>query len=260
MGLLDGRVAFVTGAASGIGKAAAERFASEGAKVCVADTDDRDGKRVADRIAKAGGEAFYAHCDVSKAGDVEKAIGDTVRRFGRLNVVFANAGINGVWAPIEELKPEEWDQTLAVNLRGTFLTLRYAIPHLKKAGGGSILITSSVNGTRTFSTAGASAYSTSKAGQVALMKMAALELGRHDIRVNAVCPGKIHTNIEDSTKKRNTERIGIEVKLPKGNPAVDEGQGDPMEVADACLFLASELSRHVSGVELFVDGGASLLR
>ena len=117
-----------------------------------------------------------------------------------------------------------------------------------------------MNGTRTFSNPGASAYSTTKAGQVALMKMAALELGRHDIRVNAICPGKIHTNIEDSTTKRHTEQIGIKIELPQGSPAIDGGQGDPEEVADTCLFLASDLSRHVSGVEIFVDGGASLLR
>jgi NAD(P)-dependent dehydrogenase (short-subunit alcohol dehydrogenase family) len=185
-----------------------------------------------------------------------------VKQFGRLDIVFANAGINGVWAPLDELKPEEWDKTLAINLKGTFLTVHYAVPHLKRNGraGGSILITSSVNGTRTFSNPGASAYSTSKAGQVAFMKMAALELGRHRIRVNAICPGKIHTNIEESTTKRDTEKLKMKVELPEGSPAVDGGQGDPEEVADTCLFLASDLSRHVSGVEIFVDGGASLLR
>jgi NAD(P)-dependent dehydrogenase (short-subunit alcohol dehydrogenase family) len=260
--MLDGKVAFITGAASGIGRAAAVRFAREAAKVAIADTDDADGEKVRRQIEKRGGEALYVHCDVSDAQQVKQAIDGTVERFGRLDVVFANAGINGVWAPIDELKPEEWDKTLAVNLRGTFLTVRYAVPHLKRNGtaGGSILITSSVNGTRTFSTAGASAYSTSKAGQVAFMKMAALELGRHCIRVNAVCPGKIHTNIEETTTKRHTENLKMKVELPDGSPAIDGGQGDPEEVADTCLFLASDLSRHVSGVELFVDGGASLLR
>ena len=262
MGLLDGKVAFITGAASGIGKAAAVRFAKEGARVAIADTDDADGEKVRARIEKAGGKALYVHCDVSKEEQVKDAIDRTVKHFGRLDVVFANAGINGVWAPLDELRPEEWDKTLAINLRGTFVTVRYAVPHLKRNGsaGGSILITSSVNGTRTFSNPGASAYSTSKAGQVAFMKMAALELGRHCIRVNAVCPGAIHTNIEESTTKRHTEKLKIKVELPEGNPAIDGGQGDPDEVADTCLFLASDLSRHVSGVEIFVDGGASLLR
>lgn len=156
--------------------------------------------------------------------------------------------------------PQDWDKTLGINLKGTYLTVHYAIPHLKKSGGGSILITSSVNGNRTFSTAGAAAYSTSKAGQVAFMKMAALELGRSNIRVNAILPGAIHTNIDDRTEQRDTEKIAIKVEMPEGSPALHGGQGEPVDVADACLFLASDLSRHVSGVEIYVDGGASLLK
>lgn len=211
-------------------------------------------------IEKAQGEAIYLPTDVSRPEQVEKAVNDTARAFGRLDIVFANAGINGVWTPIEELKPEEWDQTLGSNLKGTFLTVRYAIPHLRQAGGGSILITSSVNGNRSFGKAGATAYSTSKAGQVAFMKMAALELARYNIRVNAVCPGAIHTSIQERTQQRHTEAVEIKVELPEGKPGIDHGQGDPEEVADVCLFLASNMSRHVSGVELYVDGGASLLK
>jgi NAD(P)-dependent dehydrogenase (short-subunit alcohol dehydrogenase family) len=117
-----------------------------------------------------------------------------------------------------------------------------------------------VNGTRTFSNPGASAYSASKAGQVAFMKMVALELGRHNIRCNAVCLGAIHTAIDQRTDKRDTAAIGISVELPEGSPALHAGQGEPIDVADTCLFLASGLGRHVSGVAIFVDGGASLLR
>lgn len=204
--------------------------------------------------------AAYVACDVSDADSVSNAITQTVEQFGRLDIVFANAGINGVWAPVEEITPEEWDKTLDINLKGTFLTVHFAVPHLRDAGGGSILITSSVNGTRTFSNPGASAYSSSKAAQVAFMKMMALELGRDNIRCNAICPGAIDTNIDQRTEQRNTEDIGIEIELPKGSPALNEGQGEPIDVADTCLFLASDLSRDVSGVELFVDGGASLLR
>jgi NAD(P)-dependent dehydrogenase (short-subunit alcohol dehydrogenase family) len=182
MGMLNGKVAFITGAASGIGRSAALRFAREGAKIAVADTDEGDGNQVCQEITRAGGKALFVRCDVSDSQQVKDAIDRTVKELGGLHIVFANAGVNGVWAPLEELKPEEWDKTHAINLRGTFLTLHHAIPHLKRGGGGSILITSSVNGTRTFSNPGASAYSASKAGQVALMKMAALELGRHDIR------------------------------------------------------------------------------
>ena len=259
---LSDRVAVVTGGGSGIGRAAAIRLARAGARVALVGRELSDLQSVVQSIVSEGRDAVPLQADVASPPQVEQAMATTVERWGRLDVVFANAGINGVWAPLDELKPEEWDKTIAINLKGTFLTVHYAVPHLKRNGaaGGSILITSSVNGTRTFSNPGASAYSTSKAGQVAFMKMAALELGRHRIRVNAVCPGKIHTNIEESTKKRHTEKLKMKVELPEGSPAVDGGQGEPEEVADTCLFLASEMSRHVSGVEIFVDGGASLLR
>lgn len=260
MGMLEGKVAFITGGASGIGAGTARRFAQEGARVVLADVQAEQGERVRGEIAAQGGQALYVECDVQGADSVRDAIEGAVRHFGRLDIVFANAGINGTWAPIEELEPQEWDRTIDINLRGTYLTVHFAVPHLKQAGGGSIIITSSVNGTRTFSNPGASAYSTSKAGQVAFMKMIALELGQHNIRCNAVCPGAIHTDIDERTEQRHTEEIGIKVELPKGNPALHEGRGEPVDVADTCLFLASDLGRHVSGVELFVDGGASLLR
>lgn len=260
MGMLENKVAFITGAASGIGAGTAKRFASEGAKIILADVQEEEGAKVLSEIEAQGGQAIYLNCDVSQPESVKAAIDAGVERFGQLDVVFANAGINGVWTPIEELQPEEWDKTIDINLKGTYLTVHYAVPHLKAAGGGSILITSSVNGTRTFSSPGASAYSTSKAGQVAFMKMIALELGRHHIRCNAVCPGAIHTHIDERTEQRDTEKIGIKVELPEGSPALNEGQGEPVDVADTCLFLASDLGRHVSGVEVFVDGGASLLR
>jgi NAD(P)-dependent dehydrogenase (short-subunit alcohol dehydrogenase family) len=259
MGMLEGKVAFITGAASGIGKGTALRFAAEGARVGLADMMDDEGQRVRAEIEHKAERAIYAHCDVSNPEQVRRAIDRTAEQFGRLDVVFANAGINGVWTPIEELKPEEWDKTLDTNLKSTFLTVKYAIPHLRRAGGGSVIITSSINGNRKFSNPGATAYATSKAGQVAFMKMAALELSRYQIRVNAVCPGAIHTSIDERTQKRDTEKVEIKVELPEGKPGVNAGQGEPIDVADAVLFLASDMSRHVSGVELYVDGGSSLM-
>ena len=259
MGLLDEKVAFITGAASGIGQGTAQLFAKEGASVCIADVQDTDGEAVCKTITEAGGKALFVHTDVSQPNEVQNAIQKTVDTFGKLDIVYANAGINGMWTPIEALQPDEWDKTLNTNLKSTYLTVHFAIPHLKNAGGGSIIITASVNGNRTFSTMGASAYSTSKAGQVAFMKMAALELGRYNIRVNAVCPGAIHTNIGERTTKRDTDEVAIDVKV-EGHPFLNDGQGEPIDVADTCLFLASHLSHHVSGVEIYVDGGASLLR
>ena len=262
MGMLEGKVALVTGAASGIGKSTALRFAGEGARIGVADVagQEKEARKVVAEIERGGGKAVFLPCDVAEPSEVEAAVAGIVQAFGRLDIVFANAGINGVWTPIEELQPEEWDRTLNINLKGTFLTVHYAIPWLRKAGGGSVIVCSSVNGNRSFGKAGASAYSTSKAGQVAFMKMAALELARYNIRVNAVCPGAIHTNIEQRTTERDTEKVEIKVELPDGKPGIDHGQGEPEEVADTCLFLASAMSRHVSGVEIYVDGGASLLK
>ena len=259
MGLLENRVALITGAASGIGAAMARRFAREGARVALADIQSEAGESVRDEIIAAGGEAAFFTCDVSAATSVERAVAATVEHFGQINLVCANAGINGAFAPVDDLQPEEWERTLAVNLTGTFLTVHFTVPHLKQAGGGSIIITSSVNGNRTFAYSGASAYSTSKAGQVAFMKMMALELGRYHIRCNALCPGAINTNIGQSTRERNVERIRIPIQMPKGSPALNQGWGQPEDVADACLVLASDLSRHISGVEFYVDGGASLL-
>jgi NAD(P)-dependent dehydrogenase (short-subunit alcohol dehydrogenase family) len=260
MGLLEGKVAFITGGASGIGAGTARRFIEEGAQVAIADLQQEEGEKVQQELAGAGGDVIFIQCDVTDPKSVERAIQQTVDRFGRLDVVYANAGINGVWAPIDELQPDEWDKTLDINLKGTFLTLHFAVPHLKRAGEGSIIVTSSVNGNRVFTSAGAHAYSTSKAGQVTLIKMAALELGRHNIRCNAVCPGYIPTNIQDRTEQRNTEKIGLKIEMPEGSPALNEGEGETYDVGNACVFLASHLSRHVSGIELYVDGASSLLR
>ncbi len=174
-------------------------------------------------------------------------------------MVIANAGINGVWAPLEELAPDEWDQTMAVNLRGTFLTLKYAIRHMKIRGG-AIVITSSVNGTRTFSTAGATAYACTKAAQVALAKMAALELAQHKIRVNVVCPGVISTPILDKAEERHLDKARVPVDFPAGDVPLTGGDpGSAEQVADLMLFLASDASSHITGSEVWIDGGESLL-
>jgi NAD(P)-dependent dehydrogenase (short-subunit alcohol dehydrogenase family) len=256
---LEGKVALITGAGSGLGRAAAYLLAQEGAKVGALGRDDKELQDVVDRIAKQGGEAMSLVADVSQPDQVQQAVEQLVDRWGRLDVVFANAGINGVWAPLEELEPEEWDQTLAVNLKGTFLTVKYAVPHLKKRGG-SIIVTSSVNGTRIFSNAGATAYSSSKAGQVAFTKMVALELAKHKIRANVICPGAIETNIGENTEQRNLESVREPVEYPEGNiPLTDGEPGRPKQVAQLVLFFASDASSHISGTEIWIDGTESLL-
>ena len=256
---LQGKVALVTGAGSGIGAAAAERLARAGTRVAALGRTEDELQKVVDRIKGAGGDARVVLADVADAGQVRRAIEDTVAAWGRLDVVFANAGINGVWAPLEELDPEEWDRTLAINLRGTFLTVKYAVPHLKRRGG-AVVITSSVNGTRIFSNTGASAYATSKAGQVAFCKMAALELAKHRVRVNVICPGAIETEIEENTEKRDVEREKEPAEFPAGKiPLTDGKPGTAAQVAVLVLFLASDASSHITGTEMWIDGGESLL-
>ena len=258
---LDGKVALVTGAGSGIGRASALLFAQEGAKVAAVDRqEDEELRSLIAEIEEQGGEALPLAADVSTPAQMRGAIEQVAKRWGRLDVVFANAGVNGVWAPLEELEPDEWDRTLAINLKGTFLTVKYAVPHLKRQGG-SVMITSSVNGTRNFSNSGASAYSSSKAAQVAFTKMVALELAPHRVRVNVICPGAIATNIQENTEQRNLEHVRIPVEFPEGERPLKHGQpGTAEQVAHVVLFLASDASDHVTRAQIFVDGAESLLK
>ena len=256
---LQGKVALVTGAGSGIGKAAALRLAREGAMVGVLSHTGDEIREVVQEIERAGGKAIPLVADVADESQMKKAVADLVQAYGRLDIVFANAGINGVWAPIDELQPAEWDRTINTNLRGTYLTIHYAVPHLKTAGG-SIVITASINGTRTFTSAGATAYSATKAAQVAMTQMLAVELAKHKIRVNVVCPGKIDTEITENTDKRNTEEAEVPAEFPAGRiPLTGNEPGTSEEVAELVLFLASDRARHITGTPVWIDGGQSLL-
>ena len=249
----------ITGAGSGIGKAAAQLMAREGAKViALSRTSDEVDQTVAE-IKQAGGEALSVTADISSVSDMQQTYDEIERKYGRLDIVFANAGINGVWAPLDELEPDEWQKTIDVNLTGTFLTVKYALPMLKRQGG-SIIITASVNGTRIFSNTGATAYSCTKAAQVAFTQMAALELAKHKIRVNVVCPGAIDTNIDESTTKRDIEQEKEPVEFPEGSiPLTDGKPGTSEQVADLVLFLASDRARHITGTPIWIDGAESLL-
>jgi NAD(P)-dependent dehydrogenase (short-subunit alcohol dehydrogenase family) len=257
---LEGKVAFVTGGGSGIGKAAALRMAQEGARLAIISRTPDEVRGTVEEIESAGGQCLGLTGDVTRPDDLQEAAREIDRRYHRLDVVFANAGVNGVWAPIEELAPEEWDKTLAINLKGTFLTVKYTLPLLKRQGG-SVIVTSSVNGTRIFSNAGASAYSSSKAGQVAFAKMAALELAPHHIRVNVICPGAIESDIHEETERRHLDEVKPEVEYKEGAIPLTGGEVPPAEkVANLVVFLASDASDHISGAEIFIDGAQSLLQ
>ena len=257
---LTGQVALVTGAGSGIGEAAARFLSEAGAAVCLVDLKEDEIGRVRDGLVAQKLRAMAVGANIGEEKEIEAACRKCAEQLGRIDIVVANAGINGFWGPLEETSVEEWDRVMAINLRGTFLTVRCALPFLKERGG-SVIITASVNGTRMFSNTGASAYATSKAGQVAFAKMIALELAKHRIRVNVVCPGSVRTNIDESTKPVHLEEIREPVEFPAGVVPLKRGEpAEPDDVAKLIWFLASPASAHISGTEIFIDGAQSLIQ
>jgi len=236
MARLTDKVALVTGAASGIGKATVELFRREGATVVGADVSDGSDVR-----ADAGSEE-----------DVKRLVDEVAARHGGLDIVFANAGISGGWATITEQTAADWAEILRINLIGPFLAIKYAAPLIAKRGGGSIICTASVAGMR--SGAGGAAYSASKAGVINLVQTAAQQLYGTGVRVNAICPGLIETGMtkgiyDMARSSGQEERIGELNPLTRG--------GEPEEIARAALFLASNDSTYVNGAALAVDGGLS---
>ena len=257
---LTGKVALITGGGSGIGEAACRTLAEAGAAVAVVDVREMAAREVAESIVAAGGKATAIMADVTDEELMHAAVSRTVETLGGLQIVFANAGINGMQTPIEEMTLTEWHATVDTNLTGCFLTVKHSIPHLRAAGGGSIIITASVNGNKLFSLPGYAAYSSAKAAQAAFAKMAAIELARWNIRVNAILPGAIKTNIGERTYRRNLEPITYDLKLPEHFPPLGARSAEASEVADLVLYLASDASRYMTGAELLIDAGYTLLR
>ncbi len=250
-GRLEGRGALITGAASGIGRASARRFAAEGAKVVCFDRAEAV-EETARLIGEAGGMAIAVRGDASSEADVKAAIDKVVAEFGRLDVVFANAGVSGGWTPMEEVSPEFWIDVLKVNLIGPFLAIKHASPIMRAAGKGSIICTASVAGIR--SGAGGVPYSASKAGVINLVQTTANVLYGTNVRVNAICPGLIETGMTAPIYKAARER-GTDDKIGQLNPL--KRGGEPDEIAGAALFLASDDSSYVNGQAIAVDGGLS---
>jgi NAD(P)-dependent dehydrogenase (short-subunit alcohol dehydrogenase family) len=254
MGRLAGKVCFITGGASGMGRVAAELFCREGARVAVADVNDAAGQSAAARAADAGrdggGEAFYVHCDVTDARVVESAIGATVQRYGRLDALYNNAGIMLEQdRSVVDTEPVVWDRTFAVNVKGIYLCCKYGIPELIRAGGGSVINIASF-----VALVGCSvpqdAYTASKGAVIALTKSLAVQFGPRGVRSNAICPGPIETALltEWLLKDPEAKRVRLE-RNPLGR------FGRPQDIVNLAVHLAADESSWTNGAVIVVDGG-----
>ena len=245
---LEGKVAIITGAASGIGRAAVELFAAEGATVVAADVSDEAGQRLADELAAKRSTCTFVHVDVSSESDVEAMVHLALSQFGRLDVLFNNAGVEGEQAPTADATIDNWERVIDINLKGVFLGMKHGIKAMLRTGGGSIVNNASVAGLVGF--AGIPAYCASKGGVVQLTRVAALEYATQGIRVNCLCPGIIDTPMVERFTHDNPAALEQLKQLePVGR------LGRPREVAELALFFASDRSSFITGAVIPVDGG-----
>jgi NAD(P)-dependent dehydrogenase (short-subunit alcohol dehydrogenase family) len=246
MGTLNDKVAIITGAASGIGKATALLFAREGAKVVISDIDESKGQSVVKEIESNNGIAFFVKADSSSAEDNERLVEETLKKYGALHIAVNNAGIGGPQAPIGEYPIDGWENVIAINLSGVFYGMRYQIPAMQKSGSGSIINMASILGSVGFPTS--PAYVAAKHGVVGLTKNGALEYAQENIRVNSIGPGFIKTPLVEESLNADTLKF-LETKHAMGR------LGESNEVAELCLWLASDKSSFVTGSYYTVDGG-----
>ncbi len=248
MGQLDGKVALITGAGSGIGRASALVFAREGAKVALADIVVEGGEETVRMVKEAAGEAFFIKADVSNAAEVEAMVNTVVETYGRIDCAYNNAGIEGQLASTDEYAEDMFDKVIGINLTGVWLCMKYELPHMLKQGSGAIVNTAS--GAGLIGVAGMSAYVASKHGVVGLTKTAALEYAKSGIRVNAVCPGLIQTPMVE--------------RITNGHPQLGEAlvaaepigrTGRPEEIAESVVWMCSDAASFVTGHAMSVDGG-----
>jgi NAD(P)-dependent dehydrogenase (short-subunit alcohol dehydrogenase family) len=245
---LANKIALITGAGSGMGRAAAILFAAEGARIAAVDINEAQAKETADEIAKKGGSAIAIRADVSKSEDVRRMTDDAAAKFGGLNIVYNNAGIEGDSAFLSNMTEEQFDRVIAINLRGVFLGMKYSLPHLIKAGGGSIINQASIAGM--VGVRGGAGYCASKAGVIAITRVAALEYGRYNIRVNSICPGAIETPMAQRIRQgappnpKAIQRISVLGRMAEAD-----------EIAKVALFLASDDASFATGAPFVIDGG-----
>src|SRR6202045_2717845 len=251
MGKLEKKVAVITGAASGIGRATAIRFAGEGAAVVIADLNREGGEAAVRDCKENGGNAVFQLTEVSSEENIKRAVDRAIKEFGRLDVMYNNAGLGGAVGPLEKTSAENWDRSFSILLRAVFLGVKHAVPEMRKTGGGSIVSTASIAGIR--GAAGLHAYCAAKAGVISLTRSAAIELAKDKIRVNCICPGLIATPLTYN-------------RIPGGEQAATQlfaafqpwpRAGRPEDIAAMALFLASDDSEFVSGQAMVVDGAVT---
>jgi NAD(P)-dependent dehydrogenase (short-subunit alcohol dehydrogenase family) len=248
-GMVEGKVALVTGGGKGIGRAAAILFSMEGARVVVADVDEDSGIAVTDEIRRQGGKAHFVRADVSVEADVERLVAETVSTFGRLDCALNNAGITGTPGPVHETSADDWSRTISINLSGVFHSLKHELPVMIEQGSGAIVNMSS--GAGFIGTPGLAAYCASKHAILGLTKTAALENARTGVRINAICPGSTDTPMLQASMAVSPQ---VEKMIVKSMPGGRLGK--PEEIAEAAVWLCSDRASFVNGHSMLVDGGS----